>query len=131
MFTQKQIYQKQSFNQSNQRCNQSVLLLIKQFLLFIFENASNLRNQTCQANEKFDKRNKKSFKRKTYVLNEFDKKNEQKLIEKFFFVDFDNKKQQTYYFENLDYYDSNYSNQNNDSNNFVNNYFTLSIFMKY
>ena len=99
--------------------------------MFIFENASNSRNQTRQQNEKFDERDKKNFKRKTYVLNKFDEKNEQKSIEKNFFVDFDNQDKQTYYSKNLDYYNSNYFNQNDDSNEFVNNHFILLISIKY
>ena len=42
--------------------------------MFIFENASNSKNQTRQQNEKFNERDKKNFKRKTYVLNKFEKK---------------------------------------------------------
>ena len=44
VFAQKQIYQKQSFDQSKQRRIQNAFLLIKQFFLLIFENASNLKN---------------------------------------------------------------------------------------
>ena len=73
VFNQKQIYQKQ-FDQLNQRRIQNVLSSTKQFFLFIFENAFDSKNQTRQTNEKFDERDEKSFKRKTYVLNEFEKK---------------------------------------------------------
>ena len=99
--------------------------------MFIFENTFDSKNQTRQTNEKFNERDEKNFKRKTYVLNKFKKKKIQKLVEKKFLVDNDNQSRQIYYFENLDYYNSNHFNQNNDSNKFVNNHFILSIIVKY
>ena len=104
---QKQIYQKQSFAQSERRS--VVLSFAKQSLLLTSENAFDSKNQTRQQEEKFDDRDDKNFKRKVYVLNEFEKKNDQESIEKNFLIDETNDDQSTYYSENLVYYDFDHS----------------------
>ena len=120
---QKQVYQKQSFAQSERRS--IALSFAKQSLLLTSENTFDSKNQSRQQEEKFDDRDDKNFKRKVYILNEFEKKNDQKSIEKDFLIDEISKSQSTYYFEDLIYYDFDYFDDFNHESTI--NHFILSV----
>ena len=120
---QKQVYQKQSFAQSERRS--VALSFAKQSLLLTSENTFDSKNQSRQQEEKFDDRDDKNFKRKIYVLNEFEKKNDRKSIEKDFFIDEISESQSTYYSEDLIYYDFDHSDDSDHESTI--SHFILSI----
>ena len=126
-------YQNKSSNDDRQQ-SQSRLLFAKLFLQIIHENALNSRTDQRNTrsinrfsenifrnNVNINRENDYNRSRKTYVIDEQNEKLIEKKIEKNFFNDDQNSsKNETFYFEKLNYYNSNYSRQKKEKSSTTN-----------